>query len=108
MYAEACEVTEAACAACAAAAAAATGFSAGLGFAAAAATGTAAEQNELRSLKMKQVLLLLQDLGVHLSTAFIQHLLFQFLMKFLFIKKCIGSRPEFSFEFSHGSHFEIA
>ena len=61
MYAEACEVTEAACAACAAAAAAATGFSAGLGFAAAAATGTAAEQNELRSLKMKQVLLL-QDL----------------------------------------------
>ena len=58
MYAEACEVTEAACAACAAAAAAATGFSAGLGFAAAAATGTAAEQNELRSLKMKQVIFL--------------------------------------------------
>ena len=56
MYAEACEVTEAACAACAAAAAAATGFSAGLGFAAAAATGTAAI-TELRSLKMKQVLL---------------------------------------------------
>ena len=64
MYAEACEVTEAACAACAAAAAAATGFSAGLGFAAAAATGTAAI-TELRSLKMKQVLLL-QDLCVHL------------------------------------------
>lgn len=105
MYAEACEVTEAACAACAAAAAAATGFSAGLGFAAAAATGTAAEQNELRSLKMKQVLLL-QDLCVHLSTAFIQHLLFQFLMKFSI--KSLIARPEFSFEFSHGSHFEIA
>ena len=104
MYAEACEVTEAACAACAAAAAAATGFSAGLGFAAAAATGTAAEQNELRSLKMKQVLLL-QDLCVHLSTAFIQ-LLFQFLMKFS--QKSSIARPEFSFEFSHGSHFEIA
>ena len=104
MYAEACEVTEAACAACAAAAAAATGFSAGLGFAAAAATGTAAI-TELRSLKMKQVLLL-QDLCVHLSTAFIQHLLFQFLMKFSI--KSLIARPEFSFEFSHGSHFEIA
>ena len=77
MYAEACEVTEAACAACAAAAAAATGFSAGLGFAAAAATGTAAI-TELRSLKMKQVLLL-QD---HLYLLHLYSFLFQFLMKF--------------------------
>lgn len=78
MYAEACEVTEAACAACAAAAAAATGFSAGLGFAAAAATGTAAEQNELRSLKMKQVLLL-QDLCVHFSLLHLYSFCFSFL-----------------------------
>lgn len=78
MYAEACEVTEAACAACAAAAAAATGFSAGLGFAAAAATGTAAEQNELRSLKMKQVLLL-QDLCVHLYLLHLYSFCFSFL-----------------------------
>ena len=62
MTAEACEVTEAACAAaCAAAATAAAGFSAGLGAAAAAAaTGTAAEQSDVRSLKLKQVLFLLE------------------------------------------------
>ena len=71
MYAEACEVTEAACAACAAAAAAATGFSAGLGFAAAAATGTAAI-TELRSLKMKQVLLFCRITYIYcIYTAFV-------------------------------------
>ena len=77
MYAEACEVTEAACAACAAAAAAATGFSAWLGFAAAAATGTAAI-TELRSLKMKQVLLL-QDICVHLYLLHLYSFCFSFL-----------------------------